>query len=69
MKKRKSFLTKMDNLQLIVAIDYCCELLDELYLNGIITEDNNLDSKTYIAKQLANFTIKTKKTKKDGKAN
>lgn len=62
MAKKKSFLRKMNNEQHIIAIDYCCELLDELYLNGIITEENNLDSKTYIAKQLY-LSVKTKKTK------
>lgn len=56
---KKSFLKKFNNEQMINTVYYCLELLDELYLNGIITRENNLDSKTYIAKQL-NSSFKTK---------
>lgn len=59
---KKSFLKKFNNEQMINIVYYCCEILDELYLNGIITEQNNLDSKTYIAKQL-NSSLKNKKIK------
>jgi DNA-binding MarR family transcriptional regulator len=52
MKKKKSFLKKLDGEMLVFAGNSCLQLLDELHKEGIITTSQNIDSKTYIVLQL-----------------